>query len=112
MRWSIFSVRRRVDQDVDAVSTCLRHVYMWLQDADFDWSEELQGVILSSFYYGYVLSHFPGGWLAERCGGKHTLGLGVLSTALTTLLTPLAAHQGPGYLIALRVIMGLGEVGV
>ncbi|XP_052131701.1 sialin-like [Frankliniella occidentalis] len=76
---------------------------------DFHWDETTQGVVLSSFYYGYILSHIPGGVLADRFGGKHTLGLGILSTALTTLLTPPAAWLGPGWLIALRVIMGVGE---
>ncbi|KAK3915848.1 Putative inorganic phosphate cotransporter [Frankliniella fusca] len=76
---------------------------------EFHWDETVQGVVLSSFYYGYILSHLPGGWLADRFGGKHTLGLGILSTALTTLLTPAAAHLGPYWLIALRIIMGVGE---
>lgn len=77
---------------------------------DFHWDETIQGVVLSSFYYGYIVSHIPGGVLADRFGGKHTLGLGILSTALTTLLTPTAAYLGPGYLVALRIVMGLGEV--
>ncbi|KAJ1522711.1 hypothetical protein ONE63_001871 [Megalurothrips usitatus] len=76
---------------------------------DFHWDEKVQALVLSSFYYGYIVSHIPGGVLADRFGGKHTLGLGILSTALTTLLTPPAAYLGPGYLIALRIIMGLGE---
>ncbi len=68
-------------------------------------------MILSSFYYGYVLSHLPGGVFADRFGGKHALGSGLLVTSVTTLLSPAAARLGSGYLIALRVVMGLGEVG-
>lgn len=34
-------------------------------------------------------------------------GLGVLGTALMTLVTPVMAHQGIGYLIASRVIQGV-----
>lgn len=82
-----------------------------LQHGRFDWDEETQGLILSSFFWGYVITHLPGGMLAEKFGGKYALGLGILSTAIFTLLTPLAAiHGGAGWLIAVRFIEGLGEV--
>lgn len=29
-------------------------------DAIYEWSEALQGVILSSFYWGYIVTHIPG----------------------------------------------------
>lgn len=67
-------------------------------------------MILSSFYIGYMLTHIPGGILAERFGGKYTLGLGILSTAAFTVLTPITVEKGGAYgLIALRILMGLGE---
>lgn len=70
----------------------------------------LQGLILSSFYWGYVLTHIPGGMLADKFGGKYTLGLGILSTAIFTLLTPVAVEVGGStLLIILRFCMGLGE---
>lgn len=77
---------------------------------DYLWSEELQGLILSSFYIGYIVTHVPGGLLAEKFGGKWTLGLGILSTAVFTMLTPLAIIKGGSdWLIVTRVLMGLGE---
>ncbi|KAG4078473.1 hypothetical protein HA402_009185 [Bradysia odoriphaga] len=76
----------------------------------YEWSQELQGVILSSFYWGYAITHLPGGLLAEKFGGKYTLGLGILSTAVFTLLTPICVEWGGSTsLIVLRVLMGLGE---
>lgn len=69
-----------------------------------------QGIILSSFYWGYVVTHLPGGIMAEKFGGKYSLGLGILSTAVFTLLTPVAVLWGGSTaLIILRVCMGLGE---
>lgn len=48
--------------------------------------------------------------MAEKFGGKYTLGLGILSTAIFTLLTPWAVEWGGATaLIVLRVLMGLGE---
>lgn len=38
-----------------------------------------------------------GGVIAERYGGKWTLSLGILSTAIFTLLTPLAVQHGIFY---------------
>lgn len=60
----------------------------------FDWSEAQQGVILSSFFWGYVITHVPGGLLAERFGGKYVLCLGILSTAIFTLITPIVVDNG------------------
>lgn len=58
---------------------------------EYEWSEALQGLILSSFFWGYVITHIPGGMLAEKFGGKWALSLGILSTAIFTLLTPLVS---------------------
>lgn len=80
------------------------------QDNEFDWDEQTQGYILSAFFWGYVLTHLPGGLLAERFGGKQTLGLGILCTSVLTVATPFAARAGPWWLIAVRFIEGLGEV--
>lgn len=76
----------------------------------FDWDEKTQGEILSSFYYGYILTHLPGGVLSQRFGGKHTMGLGILSTAIFTLMTPYVAYMGSRPLTILRFVEGLGEV--
>lgn len=60
----------------------------------YDWSQQLQGLILSSFYWGYILTHVPGGILSARFGGKYTLLLGVLVATVFTLLTPVAVKNG------------------
>lgn len=76
---------------------------------EFDWDEQTQGYILSAFYWGYVLTHIPGGLLAQRFGGKQTLGLGILGTSVLTLVTPFAARAGANWMIAVRLLEGLGE---
>lgn len=37
-------------------------------------------------------------------------GIGIFLTAVLTLLTPIAARIGPAYIIAVRVLEGIGEV--
>ncbi|XP_044758922.1 putative inorganic phosphate cotransporter isoform X2 [Coccinella septempunctata] len=78
----------------------------------YPWTVKQQGLILSSFYWGYVITHIPGGVIAEKFGGKYVLGLGILSTSLFTLLTPFVVYASGGnwlWLVALRVFEGLGE---
>ncbi|XP_075718149.1 sialin [Rhinoderma darwinii] len=75
----------------------------------YEWDADTQGWILGSFFYGYILTQIPGGYIAGRIGGKLLLGFGILGTAVFTLLTPLAADLGAGYLIAVRALEGLGE---
>ena len=67
-------------------------------------SDLVQGVILGMFFYGYVLTQLPGGRLAEVFGGKWLFGVGVLITAVFTLLTPVAAKAGLPFLYAVRII--------
>lgn len=75
----------------------------------YQWDAETQGWILGSFFYGYIITQVPGGYLASKVGGKLLLGFGVLGTSVFTLLTPIAADLGVGTLIALRALEGLGE---
>src|SRR6516164_7144227 len=67
------------------------------------------GLILSSFFWGYIGPQMLGGWLADRFGGKRVLTVGVLLWTLGTLLTPAAAEISFGALLAMRAVLGLGE---
>jgi len=81
-----------------------------IMDDKYDWSQELQGLILSAFYWGYILTHIPGGLLATKFGGKYTLLLGVSVATIFSLLTPYAIKTGGSKaLIIFRVIVGAGE---
>ncbi|CAG7835921.1 unnamed protein product [Allacma fusca] len=95
---------------VNITSTSPQNV---LQSADsqgeFDWDGKQQGIVLGSFFWGYVVTQIPGGMISERIGGKWPFGIGMFITALFSLLTPIAARSGMGALIFVRVIQGLGE---
>ncbi|NP_001369565.1 sialin isoform 9 [Homo sapiens] len=75
----------------------------------YQWDAETQGWILGSFFYGYIITQIPGGYVASKIGGKMLLGFGILGTAVLTLFTPIAADLGVGPLIVLRALEGLGE---
>jgi len=76
---------------------------------DLNWNMQTQGMVLSSFFIGYLLLQIVGGRLADRFGGKVVLGAGVLLWSLFTILTPPAAMLGFSILIACRIAMGMGE---
>ncbi|XP_033727746.1 sialin-like [Pecten maximus] len=79
------------------------------QAVEFDWDESTQGIILSSFFYGYVATQILGGYLATKFGGKRIFGYGVLVTAVLSLVTPVVARVGTWALITVRIIEGLAE---
>ena len=66
--------------------------------------------MLGAFFYGYLITQIPGGWLARKYGGKMVFGFGIVMTAVLTLFTPLAAGFSVWCLVVLRVAEGLCEV--
>lgn len=80
------------------------------QDGEFPWSSSVQSIILSSFFYGYVLTQIPFGMLAKRYGALGFLGWGMLLNSVFAFLVPVAARQGGVFwLCVVRFIQGLGE---
>ena len=73
------------------------------------WNETQKGIILGSFYIGYMVTQIYGGVLSDRIGAKIVLGTGLVVWSLFTLITPLAFFGGMMALVIARVGMGLGE---
>lgn len=44
--------------------------HLKFQEQDFDWSSQDRGLILSSFFWGYIFTQFAGGVFAKRFGGN------------------------------------------
>ncbi len=78
----------------------------------FKWTETTKGIVLSSFFVGYILLQVVSGSLANRYGGKIVLGIAVLLWSLFTMLTPPAAMLSLPALIGARIALGLGEAAV
>ncbi|PSN56168.1 putative inorganic phosphate cotransporter [Blattella germanica] len=73
------------------------------------WDAQIQSYVLSSFFYGYVITQIPFGILAKKYGAKYFLGVGMLINSVFGLLVPLGAEGGLGWLLTVRFIQGLGE---
>jgi MFS family permease len=76
----------------------------------FDWSKSMQGFILSAYYYGYLLTQTPSAWLCFKYGPKVVMGVGILGSSLTTILSAPAAQLSVYLLITLRVLTGMFHV--
>ena len=86
-------------------------IFSKLKNGEFDWGPEEQGLVLGSFYYGFIVTQIPGGMLSEKFGAKWLLGSLTGLAGLLTILNPIAARSGGiGALAALRVIQGLVQV--
>lgn len=53
-----------------------------------------RGVVLSSFFWGYIPSQLIAALLCRRLGPKNVLAVGAAGWSLFTALTPLAAGSG------------------
>ncbi|EPY83122.1 hypothetical protein CB1_000595049 [Camelus ferus] len=78
--------------------------------AMYDWSPEIQGIILSSLNFGSFLAPIPSVFLVELFGAKYLTGAGIFISSVLNLFIPLAADTGVTLLIVLRVIQGLVQV--
>jgi ACS family sodium-dependent inorganic phosphate cotransporter len=76
---------------------------------DLGYSPSTQGLVLSAFFWGYIVSQLLGGWMADRFGGKAVLAFGVACWSLATFLTPVGAALSFPLLLCARALLGVGE---
>lgn len=77
--------------------------------AEYQYTAEQKGQILSAFAAGYALTQVAGGVLADRLGGAPLLLFGLLTSGVSLLLLPLAADAGVRNLCWLLWVMGLTQ---
>jgi D-galactonate transporter len=65
------------------------------------------GIVFSSFFFGYALFCFVGGWCADRFGPKRVFIVAMTVWSLFCGLT--AAATSIAFLLVVRVIFGMGE---
>ncbi|CAG5043015.1 unnamed protein product [Parnassius apollo] len=76
----------------------------------YDWDKKTQGLILSSFFWGYIVMQIPGGLFAKRFGGKPILLVALLTNGIVCGLLPSLADLGGWQIVcACRVLMGLSQ---
>lgn len=87
------------------------HVYNSMSERQFDWTEEQQGTLLGGFFWGYVLTQYPGGKLSHVYGPKWVFSCGILITGVLSLIIPVVTVTFDVVgLVIVRFLQGLAEV--
>ncbi|KAG6516858.1 hypothetical protein ZIOFF_020231 [Zingiber officinale] len=71
-------------------------------------NQSSKGLILSVFYYGYVVSQVPGGLAAQYVGGRRVLLFSFLLWSLTCAFAPLDASK-VNMMVVARFLVGVAQ---
>ncbi|XP_041982184.1 sialin isoform X2 [Aricia agestis] len=77
-------------------------------DGPFGWGGDVQGLILSCYFWGYFVSQIPGGRVAELFSAKWVMFFSVTINVVCTLLTPPMAELHYAGVIVMRIGEGIG----
>lgn len=116
------------------LSKCERVAFVSLQKAQFTWDPETVGMIHGSFFWGYIVTQIPGGFICQKFAANRSanppdvhvsgcfpwpltsvclcrvFGFAVVATSCLNMLIPTAARMHFGCVIIVRICQGLVEV--
>ncbi|KAH8401148.1 hypothetical protein KR009_003348 [Drosophila setifemur] len=93
------------DDDDDFLGLCIFNSEQYYQ-----FSEAQMSAMLSSFFWGYIVTQVPGGYIAQRYGAKTLLMYGLATAAIMTMLSPLSLKLGGWMALCfMRFLMGLSQ---
>ncbi|XP_054157771.1 putative inorganic phosphate cotransporter [Oppia nitens] len=87
-----------------------RHSYSGQHFGEFDWTDTQQTIILTAFYFGYILTQIPAGILVDRTGAKWILGLSLLISGILSIIIPITVTTNNSSIVpivVLRMAQGL-----
>ena len=71
---------------------------------EFHWSPETIGYVDSSYFWGYVVTQVPGGFLASYIPANRLFGFAILFNSCLNLLIPTLTKLEPLCVIIARVL--------
>jgi len=75
------------------------------------WNESSKSTVLSSFFWGYLITQVYAGQMAQKYGGKYFLAGALGVSGVLTILTPASAiHGGVLVMCANRMVQGMAQV--
>ncbi|XP_054930211.1 sialin-like [Dermacentor andersoni] len=80
-----------------------------IPSGEFLWDQETQSYVLNAFFYGYIVTQIPGGWLSEVVDPGWVFVSGIAITSLLTLATAVVARASFAAFLVLRVLEGIAE---
>lgn len=73
----------------------------------FNWSSKTKQLLLSSFYWGYVVTQVPGGYLVKKFGSKAIGFTAIFGSSFLSMLTTLLVTEKWQIFCAIRIAQGL-----
>eukprot|EP00063_Salmo_salar_P037580 XP_014012415.1 PREDICTED: vesicular glutamate transporter 1-like isoform X2 [Salmo salar] len=80
-----------------------------LVKAQFNWEPETVGMIHGSFFWGYIVTQIPGGFICQKFAANRVFGFAIVATSCLNMLIPSAARTHIGCVILVRICQGLVE---
>uniref|UniRef100_A0AAR2JGD2 Vesicular glutamate transporter 1 n=1 Tax=Pygocentrus nattereri TaxID=42514 RepID=A0AAR2JGD2_PYGNA len=77
--------------------------------AQFTWDPETVGMIHGSFFWGYIVTQIPGGFICQKFAANRVFGFAIVATSILNMLIPAAARVHYGCVIMIRICQGLVE---
>uniref|UniRef100_A0A8C7YJK5 Vesicular glutamate transporter 1 n=1 Tax=Oryzias sinensis TaxID=183150 RepID=A0A8C7YJK5_9TELE len=77
--------------------------------AQFEWDPETVGMIHGSFFWGYIVTQIPGGFICQKFAANRVFGFAIVATSCLNMLIPSAARMHFGCVIIVRIFQGLVE---
>ncbi|XP_058059544.1 vesicular glutamate transporter 1 [Anopheles bellator] len=75
----------------------------------YNWTVAMESAVDSSFFWGYLVTQVPGGFLASMFPANRIFGTAIACSAFLNLLVPGAMMLHPTVVILVRVLQGLVE---
>uniref|UniRef100_A0A7N4PAI2 Solute carrier family 17 member 7 n=1 Tax=Sarcophilus harrisii TaxID=9305 RepID=A0A7N4PAI2_SARHA len=90
-------------------STVHKGGHVTVQKAQFNWDPETVGLIHGSFFWGYIVTQIPGGFICQKFAANRVFGFAIVATSTLNMLIPSAARVHYGCVIFVRILQGLVE---
>lgn len=75
------------------------------------WNPATESMVDSSFFWGYLVTQIPGGFLASIVPANRIFGFAICTSAVLNMAIPGAMSlDSVAFLVIIRVIQGLVEV--
>uniref|UniRef100_A0A7N5JCH9 Solute carrier family 17 member 8 n=1 Tax=Ailuropoda melanoleuca TaxID=9646 RepID=A0A7N5JCH9_AILME len=80
-----------------------------IQTAQFNWDPETVGLIHGSFFWGYIVTQIPGGFISNKFAANRVFGAAIFLTSALNMFIPSAARVHYGCVMCVRILQGLVE---
>ncbi|XP_030646235.1 vesicular glutamate transporter 3 [Chanos chanos] len=80
-----------------------------IQPAQFNWDPETVGLIHGSFFWGYIVTQIPGGFISNKLAANRVFGAAIFLTSVLNMFIPSAARVHYGCVMFVRILQGLVE---